>query len=206
MSDEKKPVVEMVLGKSKEQLVRGSYLNVFKPKLNSQSNKMECSAQFLIPKTSPEAKEIKDAIASLKQQVWTAKKKPVPPLWWNPLRDGDTDVKQNGKPYGAEAKGMYVLAAKTGNDQEGNVVIPEVVGPVKDADGKFVRLSSGEIKSGDYVRAKIRLVPYEKGTGGVGVYFNLLQKTKTGDALGNGSQSAEDAFDEFDADEEDPLG
>lgn len=213
MSDDKKASVELIIGKHRAALPRFSYLAAFTPKMNRESNKLECSTQLLIPKVgkdgkpNPDVQEIKDAIAKIKNDNWLAKKKPVPPKWWDPLRDGDTDVKQNGKSYGAECKGHYVLSVKTGDNKDTNEpVIPLVVGTVKSSDGKYVRLSAGEIKSGDYGRITVRLVGYEKGTHGVAAYFSKMQLVEQGEALGNGGTSAEDDFSDFDDDEGfDPL-
>jgi hypothetical protein len=172
-----------------KELVRFSYLHVFKPHLNSQSGKQEYSVRLHIPKTSPDGKEIKQLIDSMKKAMFADKKKPVPPGFWNPLRDGDTDTKQDGTGYGDDAKGCYVINAKASIDYP-----PSVLGTTRGPNGKPLPLTGG-VKSGDYGRALIRLYGYYTGTSGVGVGLSALQFVMEGDSLGGDSGS--EAFDEF---------
>ena len=210
----KKPRANVTLGKDKNALVRFSYLHT-KPHLNSESNKMECSTQLMIPKVmldgpnkgkpNPEVKEIKDAIDSLKKQWWTDKKKTVPPLWRNPLIDPATSTNTKGKPYPEDQHGFYLLSVKTGDDENKQAKIPEIVSTTKNSEGKFVRLDHGDIKSGDWGRCPVNLSPYDKGNSGIGSYFEKIQLVQQGESLGGGRTSAEDDFSSFDSDEEDPL-
>lgn len=202
MTEKTLPKVKVVLGREKDKPVRFSYLNVHEPRLNSESGKMEFSVMVLIPKSNTEdVKVLKDTIKQLVHQQWTAEKKPVPPKFWNPLRDGDTDLKNDGSSYGEEAKGCYLLNCKTGEDSP-----PNVVGTTKGADGKYVKLARKDIKSGDWGRVSVMLGVYLKGTTGVGAYLSSVQLTKEGEPLGSQS-SAEDDFKDFEDDDlaSDPM-
>lgn len=193
MSEKKMPRIKLVLGSVKDKPVRFSYLNVHDARLNSESGAREFSTMVLVPKENTEdVAALHEAIKSLKKQVWLDEKKPVPPKFWNPVRDGDNDTKNDGSGYGVEAKGCYLVNAKTGEETP-----PNVVGTTRGADGKFIPLGKRDIKSGDWGRVSVSLAPYLKGTTGVGVYLSSVQKTKQGDALGSQS-SAEDDFKDFD--------
>ena len=197
---QKRTRVSYIVGKTPDALVRFSYLNAHAPKRNRESGKDECSVTLLIPENSPEAKEIDAIIKDIIQKDFVSQNKPYNPAkFWNPLRDPRKDVKNNGQPYGPETKGFYVLSCKTGNDvNTKEVIIPEVVGTTKDVGGKFVRLSSKEIKSGDWGRASVTFVPFDKNGGGVSCYFSKLQLVKVGESLGAGQTTAENDFDQFD--------
>lgn len=197
---QKRTRVAFIVGKTPEALARFSYLNAHTPKRNRESNKDECSVTLLIPENSPEVQEIKKIIDDIIQKDFVAQKKPYNAAkFWNPLRDVKKDVKNNGQPYGPETKGFYVLSCKTGNDSNTQeVIIPEVVSTTKDADGKYLRLTAKEVKSGDWGRASVTFVPFEKNGGGVSCYFSKLQLVRQGESLGAGQTAAEDDFAEFD--------
>ena len=185
-----------ILGGTKGKLVRFSYLNVHKARLNTESGKMEHGVTALIPKTNTEdVKFLKDAIKALLKATFTDQKKPIPPGHWNPLRDGDTDTKQNGNAYGEEAKGHYVLNCKSGEEYP-----PGVVGTTRTAGDKLARIGVADIKSGDWGRIDNSLYGYTKGTGGVGIGLNSVQLVQEGEAL-SGGRSADDAFGGFEDDD-----
>jgi hypothetical protein len=196
MAEEKNARRKYVLGGHAGHLVRFSYLHVFELKKNSQSGEMEYSTQIMIPKGSPDVQAIKGLVEELKKETWLDKGKRLPPKFWNPLRDGDTDCKQNGDPFGPEAKGHYLLSAKSYEDKQ-----PTVVGTTRGNDGKLIGLRKGDIKSGDWGRISINLTAYTKGDSGVAAYINNVQLVQVGEALGNGS-NADDDFGDFD----DPQG
>lgn len=200
MSDKKMPRIKLVLGATKGKPVRFSYLHVHEAKLNTESGNMEFSLAALIPKENVEdIAAVKGAIKSLQKQVWLDDKKPIPPKFWNPLRDGDADTKNDGSSYGAEAKGCYLLNCKTGED-----TAPNVVGTTRDGAGKFLPLGRKDIKSGDWGRVSVVMGAYLKGTTGVGAYLSSVQKTQQGENLGSQS-SAEDDFKDFDQEDDDGL-
>jgi len=206
MSEEKNASRKYVIGqhgsaKDPKHLCRFSYLHALTPKENKQNGKNEYSVVALIPKTSPDGEAIRKIIDELKNETWLSKGKRLPPKFWNPLRDGDTDCKQNGDPYGPECAGHYIVSAKRDDKKA-----PDVVGTMRDAEGKLIRLTDKQIKSGDYGRISINLSAYTKGDSGVGAYINNIQLVTQGEALGGGAD-ADDDFGSYDDDEGgyDPL-
>lgn len=200
MSDKKLPKLKLTLGATKGKLVRFSYLNVHEARLNTESGNMEFSTAVLIPKENVEdVAAVRDFIEAACKATWLDEKKPIPPKFWNPLRDGDTDLKNDGSSYGPEAKGCFIINCKTGEDSP-----PNVVGTTKSADGKFTPMGSREIKSGDWGRVSVRLGLYLKGTTGIGAYLSSVQLVKQGEPLGSQS-SAEDDFGDFAEDDDDGL-
>jgi hypothetical protein len=184
MSD-KLPRYDVLLGGTDAPLARFSYVHVFETHTNSESNKDEYGIQALIPKVgadgkpNPDVKTLQDRIAQIKKELFTDRKKPVPPEFWNPLRDGDKDVKQNGESFGPAAEGHFVLSTKAAEDRQ-----PKVVGTQRDEKGKLVALTTG-LKSGDYGRLGITLYGYTKGKSGVGAGLRTVQLVQQGEALGS---------------------
>lgn len=200
MSEKKLPRIKVVLGAEKGKPVRFSHLHVHEARLNKESGVEEFSVMALIPKTNTQDVEnVKKAIKDLQKAAWLDEKKPVPPKFWNPLRDADVDTKNDGTPFGPETKGCYILNCKTGADNP-----PNVVGTTRGGDGKFIPLGKKDIKSGDWGRISTNLSVYLKGTTGVGAYLSSVQKTQAGDPLGSQS-SAEDDFRDFDDDDDSML-
>ena len=206
MADDKTTAREkLILGSTPRKPVRFSYLSVFDARLNTESGNNEFSVAVLIPKENTEdVAAVKAAVEKLKRLTWLDQKKKIPPGFWNPLRDGDTDTKQNGEEYGEETRGHYILNCKTGEDDP-----PEVVGTTREKDPKtgklrFARLDRKDIKSGDWGRISINLSSYIKGSSGVGAYLNSVQKTQDGEALSSRS-SADDDFSQFDDADDDLL-
>lgn len=204
MTDKKIDAIKVILGATKGKPVRFSYLNVHEARLNSESGKMERSVLTMIPKENVEdIAAVKAAIEAQKRAHWydeKTKKLLLPPKFWNPLLDGDVDVKQNGKPFPDECKGHMLINCKTDGDND-----IDIVGTTRGPDDKLVKLGVKEIKSGDWGRVSANFKGYVKGTGGVGAYLNTVQKTKNGDPL-SAHSSAEDDFGQFDDEEElDPM-
>jgi hypothetical protein len=201
MSEVKNERVKIILGgNAPGKLVRMSYLHAHEARMNTQNGKMEFGVTVLIPKANVEdVKAVKAAIDQLKKTTWLDNKKPIPPQFWNPLRDGDKDTKQNGEPMGEECRGHYVVNCKS--DQA-----PVVVGTTKGTDGKYLPIAKTQIKSGDWGRVSVSLYAYTKGLGGVGAGLANIQLVREGEAL-SGRSSAEDDFGQFeDMDsEENPL-
>lgn len=178
---DKLPRVDLTLGGAGAgKLVRFSYVHIFETHTNSESNKDEYGIQILIPKTNVEdVKAIQGAIAQIKKEMFADRKKPVPPEFWNPLRDGDKDTRQNGESFGAAAEGHYVLSSKASEDRQ-----PKIVGTQRGEGGKLLALTSG-VKSGDYGRLGITLYGYTKGKSGVGCGLRTVQMVQVGEALGS---------------------
>jgi len=200
---DKLPRYDALLGGKGAPLVRFSYVHVFETHTNSESNKDEYGIQLLIPKagadgkSNPDVKVLQDLIAKIKKETFPDKKKPVPPAFWNPLRDGDTDTRQNGEGFGPAAEGHFVLSSKSSEDRQ-----PKVVGTTRGEGGKLLPLDSG-VKSGDYGRVGITLYGYTKGNSGVGCGLRTVQLVEVGEALGSEADPDAD-FGEFD-DEPDVL-
>lgn len=174
-----------VIGATPGKPVRFSYVNLFAPRKNDKNGNMEYSVTLLIPKTNTEdVEKIRKAIGAEMSATFTAKGKKSGPLVWNPLRDGDTDVKPtNGESYGPEAKGCYILSAKT-NADKGQ---PGIV------DAKLQKIfDSKELTSGDWGAASVNLSGYDTGNGGVGCYINNVQKLKPGEPLSSTSRAEDD--------------
>lgn len=189
MSEQKTPSTLVTLG-SIASPVRFSYLHVFEPKLNTQNNKEEKSVTLLIPKSNTaDVEKVKSFLEQVKRELYTSKKKVVPPKWWNPLRDGDKDTKQDGSPLGAECRGHYLLSAKADPDYD----VP-VVNTTKDAAGNRVRIGPKDIKSGDFGIARVNLYSYVKGDHGCGAGLVTLMLTRQGDSLGGSRETPEQAF------------
>lgn len=209
MSEKKIPATKVVFGATKGKPVRFAYVHAHESHLNTESGKMEWSTLLMIPKENTE--DIAAANAAIEEQkrlTWLdekTKKLMLPPKFWNPLIDPEKDVKQNGKPWGEEFAGHYLINAKSEDD--GDKEGPEVKGTTRDEKGKFVDLGPKEIKSGDWGRASVNFKAYIKGTGGVGSYLNSLQKTRVGEAMSSRA-SAEDDYGSYEDDldeEDDPL-
>lgn len=158
---------------------RFSYLNWASPKRNELSGKDEYSTEFLIPKSDA------TTIAALKAAMKAALEKKFgqafPKNLRNPLRDGDTETKQDGTPLGAEYKGHYFIRCKS-NEQAG----------VVDAQGQPI-LAANDFVSGDYGRISVTAYAYSQaGNSGVAFWFNNAQKLEKGEALGGKASAADD--------------
>lgn len=190
MTETKNDRTKVILGSEPGKLVRFSYLHAHEPRMNKQNGKMEYNCTVLIPKANTKDVEaMRKSIESLKKSTWLDHGKPIPPQFWNPLRDGDKDTKQDGTPMGAECKGHFVVNCKS--DQA-----PSVVGTTKDANNKLAPIGKADIKSGDWGRVSVSLYAYTKGLGGVGAGLNNVQLVQKGDSL-SGRAAAEDDFGAF---------
>ena len=206
MAAEKPKGTTVRLGVEKGKPVRFSHLHVFKPHLNTESNKEEYSVQLWIPKENKADYEAVSAAFEEQKALYVKHEGKPGPEFHNPIKDGDkiTDKKGNPKPV----PGMWVVGAKTAAyEADGTEVpAPQVVGTKRDEKGALKLLTSAQVKSGDWGRASINFKFFPKGKGGVGVYLNSLQKTKDGEALGGGRRSAADEFADFEDDDQDLLG
>jgi hypothetical protein len=158
--------------------VRGSYVNVFRPRLNDLSGQEEYSLSILIPKSDKATVgKIKAAIESASMSKWNGK----PPANMRvPLRDGDAE-----KPDEEAYQNHYFINLKS-KDKPGIV----------DKDRQEV-LSSDEFMSGDYCRVSMNAFGYEqKGNRGVSFGLNNIQVIGKGQPLG-GRGRAEDDFDNY---------
>lgn len=164
--------------------VRGSYVNIFRPRMNDMSGKDEYSMTILIPK------EDKTTIAKINAAIEEARKEKfgdkTPVKFRTPLRDGDEE-----RPEDDAYKGHYFLNLKSQNQ-------PGIV----DKDRQEV-IDDKEFISGDYCRVSMNAYPYDVN-GNKGVAFGLgnVQVLAKGQPL-TGRARAEDDFDDWDDGEDD---
>lgn len=164
--------------------VRGSYVNVFRPKLNDMSGKDEYSMAILIPKSD------KATLDKIRAAVETAKKDKfgdkTPAKFRNPLRDGDEE-----RPDDPAYQGHFFLNLKS-KDKPGIV----------DKDRQEI-IDPDEFLSGDYCRVSMAAYAYDV-SGNRGVAFGLgnVQVIAKGEPLTSRAR-AQDDFDDWDDDEDD---
>lgn len=176
--------------------VRGSYVNVYEPKLNQLSKKTEYSMSVLIPKTD------RETISQLKAayEAALAKKWPngAPANHRTPFRDGDTEkFMKDGKTPDPNYAGHYWI----------NVKSQDRPGIVKLSQGQLVESDDPrDFSSGDYCRVSLNAYAYDNmGNKGVAFGLNNIMITRKGDPLGGGARPATDDFAEF-ADTADSAG
>ena len=164
--------------------VRGSYVRVFKAKMNDYG-KMEYSMKILIPK------EDKKTLAAIEKAVKAAKELGKETKWGGkipsglklPLRDGDGDDEQDGD--GPDV-GHHFMNVK--NERQPGIV---------DRDRQEI-LDEQAFVSGDYCRVSINAYPFNTN-GNKGVSFGLknIQVLRKGEPLGGSAESPDDAFDDL---------
>lgn len=158
---------------------RGSYVNVFAPRMNDLSGKEEYSMTLLIPKTDT------DTLAKLKAAAKAAiaeKFGDKPPAGLqSPIHDGD-GAKPNGGEYGEECHGHWVVNVKSTRKPG---VVDANVQPVLDA---------AEFQSGDYCRVSLNAYAYDNKRKGVAFGLQNVQVLAKGEPLGGGGSRAEDDF------------
>lgn len=191
--DQFKTARKVVTGK-----VRCSYVNVFAPRLNTNSGEMEYSMELMIDKKdTATVNAVKKAIRA-SEAFKFPKGRPNPKLkeWYDPLQDADEmlAVAADGSeiPYTQkrpETKGCYLLRVKN----------KEAV-PVVDGQRQEV-LDKTAFVSGDYARASINAHPFDVGkNAGVTFFLNAVQVVAKGEPLGGGVD-AKSEFDDWEEDE-----
>lgn len=176
--------------------VRLSYLNVFKPRMNSSRKKEEFSGTFLIPKAPNDF--CKDPAALLKgvreviEAALKEKFKEIPKKYETCLHDGDVETNNDGEP---KHPGYWFISSRSDVEYP-PVLIDAKRQPVIDA-SKWV--------SGDWGNAKLSFYGYEfEGKRGVSTSIRAVQFTKKDEPFGS-SVDAETVAQEFDEVEEDFL-
>lgn len=162
--------------------VRLSYVHLFQPYARP-GQEAKYSVTILIPKSDIATKQridaaIQAAIQKGVSSVWNGARPPQPktPVW-----DGD-GVRQNGEPFGPEAKGHWVLTASSKQQQ---AIVDANLNPIID---------QTQIYSGMYGRVNINFFPFSNsGNRGIGAGLGPVQKLADGEPLG-GQISAEQAF------------
>lgn len=164
--------------------VRLSYANLIVPRPPQQGGDPKYSVTLLIPKTDTATKaDIDNAIAAAAQAsvstVWGGYR----PQFKTIIHDGD-GVRQDGKPYGDECKGHWVITASSKNK-------PQVV--MIGADGTLVDVDPRDIYSGMYARVTIRFYGFNTaGNKGIGCGLGNVLKTRDGESLSGGASAATD--------------
>ena len=156
---------------------RFSYFNALASRKNELSGKDEFSTQVLVPKSDTETVAALKAAAKAALVAKFGDK--IPKNARNPLRDGDTETKQDGSPLGPEYAGHWFFNAKS-------ITKPGAV----DAHGHDL-LGSQDIVSGDFGRVSLNAYAYSQaGNNGVSFGLNNIMLVAKGDTLGGGRPSA----------------
>lgn len=157
--------------------VRASYFSALAPRKNELSGKDEFSTQILIPKTDTET--IAALKAAAKEALVAKFGDKIPKNVRNPLRDGDTETKQDGSPLGKEYQGHFFCNVKSTSkpgaiDTHGNDLI-----------------GADDIVSGDYIRVSLNAYAYSQaGNNGVSFGLNNILLVRKGEPLGGAKPSA----------------
>lgn len=153
-------------------LVRVSYVNVFKPRENQQGVE-KYSVTCLLPKTDTEGyNALMMAIEDEKNLESNGKLKGVAQVK-HPIHDGD-GVTQNGTEFGPECKGHWVFTASC-NAERPPAVVDQRVQPV---------LDQTQVYSGMYAHVGISVYAYNNNSRGIGFGLNGIQKVRDGEPLG----------------------
>lgn len=166
---------------------RGSYVNVFRPRMNDMSGKEEYSMSLLIPKSDDKTiGKINDAVKEAAAKKFGDK---IPAKFRHPLRDGDEE-----RPEDAAYKNHYFLNVKS--QQKPGIV---------DKNRQEV-IDSGDFISGDYCRVSMNAYSYDV-SGNRGCAFGLgnVQVIAKGEPLTSQAR-AEDDFGDWGDDDGDDWG
>ena len=157
--------------------VRTSYFSALQARKNELNGKDEFSTQILIPKTDTATLT---ALKAAAKEALTAKfGDKIPKNVRNPLRDGDTETKNDGSPLGKEYHGHFFCNVKSTSkpgaiDTHGNDLI-----------------GSDDIVSGDFVRVSLNAYAYSQaGNNGVSFGLNNILLVRKGEPLGGAKPSA----------------
>lgn len=157
--------------------VRFSYANVWEPRAMEGSDRAKYSVSILIPKTdSATLSRVKEAIATALKEGIAKLGGKIPPMWKNPLRDGDTERQDNPEYAGH----MFVNA----NSDNRPGIVDVNLNPI---------IEKEDFYSGCYGRASINFYAFNtNGNKGVACGLNNLQKLADGERLSGGSSAEED--------------
>ena len=170
--------------------IRGSYVNVFRSRLNDLSGEHEYSLVVLVPKSDKSTvKALRAAADAAAEKKWGGK----PPKKARPaLRDGD-DEEDRPESAGPEYEGHYFFNAKS-KDRPG--IVDKDRAPIDDPD---------QFMSGDYARLSLNAYGYEvKGNSGVAFGLNNIQVIRKGEPL-SARARAEDEFDQIEVETEEGV-
>ena len=163
--------------------IRGSYLNLFVPRLGQNAKPGDApkyGMTILVPKSDiTTITKIQAAQEAAIAKMWPNKR---PALVATTFHDGDQPRISNGEPYGDECKGHWVIAVHS-------KFKPKVIGLDKNE-----IIDPDEVCSGDYFKASINFYGYDvSGKRGTGASLNNVLFVEKGESLG-GSSRAEDDF------------
>lgn len=164
---------------------RVSFPSVFTPRPGMNGGKAKYSVMMLFPKSS-DLSAVKRLLASAVKEEWGDK---IPPNLTNPIKDGDTDMMNDGtlrcEKY-PEMKGHWIINAAS-------IKKPGVV------DGNLnAIIEEGEFYGGCYARATLHAYTYKptkdkpQSKIGVGFGLNNIQKLRDGDSFSGRSRAEED--------------
>jgi len=164
--------------------VRFSFVHLFKPHAPRPDAQPKYSVTVLLPKSDVATYQrlsvaIDAAIQRGIAEKWNGVRPPVLKL---PLWDGD-GVKQNGEPFGPEAKGCWVFTA---SDPMQQAIVDANLNPI---------INQTDVYSGMYGRVSVNFYPFSNsGNRGISAGLGPVQKLADGEPLGGGHISAEQAF------------
>lgn len=174
--------------------VRFSFVRVFEARENNFTNEMEYSVDVLLPKSDKvQVKKVKEMIKAINEEILEKNaskfKGKLPPAWREPLKDGDEVAKEKG--WDAY-EGMYVLTPKR-KEEDGR--------PLCVDKNKQAITVKEDMYSGCWGTVSMNMYGYTKGTGGVTLALNGLQKVTDDERL-DGGGSLNDFDNEGDEDDE----
>lgn len=203
--------------------VRGSFLNVVTPQKRTNDQKKltgyTFNGNFLVPKKledgsdNPMVKQLSEAMKAALEARWPGAGKKIPPER-RCVRDGepvDPDSGEREALYDGYDGCFFVSANRnvTIDEWEQEKKNPvQLLGPKKDANGKFPRLSGAEASklfySGAYFDVIIRIYGYDgKGENPdrINASLEAVKFKRHGDAFGAKPVDADSMFDEEDDDD-----
>jgi len=171
--------------------VRGSFVNVFRPRQSNFGGDDEYSLMIIVPKTDTETLGALNAAAKeAASGKWGDK---LPRNMRNPIRDADAEAEANGEQPLEHLKGCCFLNVKSKNK-------PQVVDRQR-----YEITDPAEFKSGDYCRVSLNAYAYDvNGNRGVSFGLGNVQVVAKGEPLGGGSRARDD-FDDWDEDDADGV-
>lgn len=167
--------------------VRLSYANLSVPRANQAQNGQpqgdpKYSVTLLIPKTDTATyNDLCEAFNAAAQAGLNTKFGGYMPVLKPVIHDGD-GVRNDGRPYGEECKGCWVLTATSKTK-------PQVV----DISNINVELAPQDIYSGMYARVTVNFFAFNSGSNkGVGCGLGNVLKIRDGEPLGGGASASSD--------------
>jgi len=168
---------------------RVSYPNVFVPRLNELSGKMQYSIDLIFDK-STDISNLKNVAEECIVKKWGDKR---PTNLMLPFKDGNTKKDKKTGLVKAEYKDKIFITFKTNADRKIGVV---------GIDGKLLEAES-DFYAGCYARVSFNPFAYDKGKNkGASFFLAHVQKLADGEML-SGAPDAEDVFESTEADNPD---